>query len=521
MIKSKIIKKGVLADEKEWVKHIESLKTGKKSSKSELKKQIIRAVEERIPKKIFGIFFSGGIDSSLIALICKNAKADFVCYAVGLENASDIEAAKKAAKLLGVELKFKIFTLKEAEAIIKEVTKTIGPDVMKVGVGSVVYAAAMLAKKDKIDVFFSGLGSEELFAGYERHADVKDVNLECWRGLESMYSRDFLRDYYIAKKLKITVLTPFLDSGLIKTAMQIPGEKKISKEYKKVVLREIAEELGLPKEIAWRKKKAAQYGSRFHKALQKLSKKSKCRRISEYLFKFYSPDKMKLGALISSGKDSIYAMYKMMQRNYRISCMITLKSINPDSYMFHTAAIGMAKIQSKAVGIPIIEVGTKGEKEKELEDLKKALEKAKKDYGIKGIVTGALYSTYQRERIERLADSLGLEMFSPLWHMDQEALLREIISSGFKFILTKVAAEGLNKNWLNRVITNKDVDKLAELNRKIGMNVAFEGGEAETLMISGPIFKKSIIIEDAETIMEKDYIGELKIKKDLLFQSHL
>ncbi|MBW2977349.1 hypothetical protein KY331_00740 [Candidatus Woesearchaeota archaeon] len=281
-----------LISEKEWIKHIDSLKTKAKATKAELKKQLITSIKKRIQKKKFGIMFSGGIDSSLIAFICKKAKANFICYAVGIENAADIEAAKKAAKLLKIKLKYKVFSLSEAEKIIKAVTKIVGAGtqtksdsslVMKVGVGSVVYAAAQLAKKDKINVLFSGLGSEELFAGYERHISAKDVNKECWKGLKSMYKRDLLRDIPIATKLKIGILTPFLDSDLIKTAMKISGKQKLNKQYKKVILRKISEELGLPKQIAWRKKKAAQYGSKFDKAIYRLARKKGFKYKKDYL----------------------------------------------------------------------------------------------------------------------------------------------------------------------------------------------------------------------------------------------
>jgi asparagine synthase (glutamine-hydrolysing) len=512
--------KDKLISEKEWIKHINSLKSKGKSTKAELKEKIISAVKKRIPKSKFGIFFSGGIDSSLIALICKQAKADFICYAVGLENAADIEAAKKAAKLIGVKLKFKIFDLKEAEKVIKKVTEIVGPGtqtkrsqsdsslVMKVGVGSVVYAAAELAKKDKINVFFSGLGSEEIFAGYERHISAKDINKECWKGLKDMYQRDILRDYSISEELEINILTPFLDSDLIKTAMQIPGKEKLNKEYKKLILRKVAEELGLPKEIAWRKKKAAQYGSKFDRAILRLARRNKFKYKKEYLMRFFP-----LGALISSGKDSVYAMYKMIKEGYKINCLISIKSTNKDSFMFHTPGIEMVKLQSEAFGIPLLEQETKGEKEVELKDLKKAIERAKKKFGIKGITTGALYSNYQRERIEKIADSLELKVFSPLWHIDQEKEMREIINSGFKFIITKIAAEGLDKSWLGKEITSKDIDKLVKLNKKVGFNIAGEGGEFETLVIDGPIFKKGIQIEETKIKMESKICGELLIKK--------
>ncbi len=500
--------KDKLIPEKEWIKHINNLKSKGKSSKKELKEKLIAAVKKRIPKSRFGIFFSGGVDSSLIALICKQLKADFICYAVGLENAADIEAAKKAAKLIGIKLKFKVFSLKEAEKIIKSTTEIVGPDVMKVGVGSVVYSAAQLAKKDKIKVFFSGLGSEEIFAGYERHVSVKDVNKECWKGLKDMYQRDFLRDYSIANKLKIDILTPFLDSDLIKVAMQVSGKEKLNKDYKKVVLRKISEELGLAKEIAWRKKKAAQYGSKFDRAILRLGRRQKIKYKKDYLMQFFP-----LGTLISSGKDSVYAMYKMIKERYKINCLISIKSINPDSFMFHTPGIELVKLQSEAFGIPLLEQTTKGEKEIELKDLKKVIQNAKKKFGIKGIVTGALYSNYQRERIEKIADSLGLKVFSPLWHMDQEKEMREILDSGFKFIITKIAAEGLDKNWLGKEINSEDIDKLVKLSEKVGFNIAGEGGEFESLMIDGPIFKKRIQIEETKIKMESSICGELLIKK--------
>ena len=57
--------------------------------------------------------------------------------------------------------------------------------------------------------------------------------------------------------------------------MGIPGERKLSTEHRKIILREIAEELGLPKEIAWRPKQAAQYGSGFDKVMEKTSQKNR------------------------------------------------------------------------------------------------------------------------------------------------------------------------------------------------------------------------------------------------------
>jgi asparagine synthase (glutamine-hydrolysing) len=113
--------------------------------------------------------------------------------------------------------------------------------------------------------------------------NAKDVNEECWNGLANViWERDFTRDAAIATKMKFTARVPFLDDEVIKAAMGISGDQKIKGEDKKVILREIAENMGLPKEIAWRKKKAAQYGSGFDKALEHLAKQKKMQK-SEYV----------------------------------------------------------------------------------------------------------------------------------------------------------------------------------------------------------------------------------------------
>src|SRR3990167_7694576 len=102
--------------------------------------------------------------------------------------------------------------------------------------------------------------------------------------------------------------------------------------------------------------------------------------------------KPNLAALVSSGKDSLFALYIMMQKGYPVKCLITLKSANPDSYMFHTPTVDLVKLQAKSIGLPLIVQKTKGEKEKELKDLEIALLMAKKKFKVQGIITGALFS---------------------------------------------------------------------------------------------------------------------------------
>ncbi len=259
----------------EWEHRIDTLRsTTTQSNPEEVTNALISAVKTNTPSTQFGIFLSGGVDSSLLAFIAKSQGAQFTCYCAGLEGAEDPVWADKAARALGLTLKIKTFPLDEMESLFKRTAKLLPtPDVLSVGVGAVIVAAADLAKQDGVTTFLGGLGSEEIFAGYERHAKATDINDECWRGLRGLFVRDLTRDLPLAAALGIDVRCPFLDDGLIITAMGVPGEKKLNASHKKVVLREIAEQLGLPKEFAWRKKTAAQYGSKFDYALEKLAKR--------------------------------------------------------------------------------------------------------------------------------------------------------------------------------------------------------------------------------------------------------
>ena len=280
-----------LMTQQDWKRHIKKLKaeanppmTDKAEIKKQLKKAIKEAIQKRIPKERFGVMLSGGVDSSLIAMVCRQLKAEFICYTVGIKGSKDLTEAKKTAKKLRLKLRWKEFKIEEAEAIIKKAVKiTREANVINAGVAAVEIAAIQLAAKERIRTFLGGLGSEEIFAGYQRHEKAGDINEECWNGLEEMHARDMVRDSKVAKAMKADLIAPFLDTELIKLAMRIPAQYKISGEKKKLILREAAAEMGMPRETAFRKKIAAQYGSGMDKAMEKIAKAKGFGNKSSYL----------------------------------------------------------------------------------------------------------------------------------------------------------------------------------------------------------------------------------------------
>ncbi|MFA5405820.1 MAG: diphthine--ammonia ligase [Candidatus Nanoarchaeia archaeon] len=220
---------------------------------------------------------------------------------------------------------------------------------------------------------------------------------------------------------------------------------------------------------------------------------------------------MKLGILFSGGKDSTLALLKA-RKQHEIACLISVVSRNPDSYMFHVPNIHLTQLQSEALSIPLLTQETKGVKELELADLRKAFIKAKTDYGIEGIVTGAIRSVYQASRVQRLCDELGLWCFNPLWLIDQLELLNETLLNGFKTIISGVAGYPFTKDFLGQIIDEGIISKLKSFQEKFLINPAGEGGELETTVLDCPLFSKQIEILDSDTSFD-NYAGVFNVNK--------
>ena len=217
---------------------------------------------------------------------------------------------------------------------------------------------------------------------------------------------------------------------------------------------------------------------------------------------------MDLAALVSGGKDSIFALYKAQKMGHNIKVLVTMIPKRSDSYMFHFPNIDLTNFISKALEIPLVTGKTSGVKEKELEDLKLLISSLE----IDGVVTGAIQSSYQKKRIEKICKELKLKSLSPLWHQKPIEIMSELLDLKFKVIFVGIFAYGLDQSWLGKEITRKRLKKLVELNKKYQISLVGEGGEYESFVLDAPIFKKSIKIIKSETKLDNDS-GVFEIKE--------
>ncbi len=220
---------------------------------------------------------------------------------------------------------------------------------------------------------------------------------------------------------------------------------------------------------------------------------------------------MDVAVLISGGKDSALALYRVLKTGYTVKYLVTMIPQREDSWLFHYPNIRLTHLFAEAVGIPLVKAETTGVKEEELEDLKNLL----KTLDIRGLVSGAISSQYQKKRIDRVCRELGFRSIAPLWHEDPVKLVEDLIKLGFQVIITGVYAHGFDRTWLGREINRQTLIDLIELNRKYQVSVIGEGGEYETLVLDAPFFRKRIKITSAE-VEWKDYAGNLTVHEATL-----
>ena len=202
---------------------------------------------------------------------------------------------------------------------------------------------------------------------------------------------------------------------------------------------------------------------------------------------------MKLAALFSGGKDSSLALHKVLKRGDEVKFLLNIISENEDSFMFHKQDFGLLEAQVDRLGIEVISIGTKGEKEKELDDLRELIGKVSDK--VEGIVVGGIASSYQGERVKKICDEFGLEFIAPLLNYEPEDLWKELLNEGFEVIMIKIACDGIGKEWLGRVIDAEALDELRVLSEKFQFRMDFEGGEAESCVLNMPEYRERIDIE--------------------------
>jgi diphthine-ammonia ligase len=223
---------------------------------------------------------------------------------------------------------------------------------------------------------------------------------------------------------------------------------------------------------------------------------------------------LNLAVLYSGGKDSNFALYEVVRRGDDVTCLITLRPADEESMLFHYPNVKLTVLQAESLKLPLLAYDISAG-EDELYMMSELVGRAKREYGIEGIVTGGLKSVYQRDRFESVCRLHQIKGINPLWNMNEVVYLRCLMASGFKILITRVAAEGLGPEWLGVELDAARVERLIALATTKGFNASFEGGEGETFVLDMPLFEKQIVVLKSERTWDKG-AGTLNIIKATL-----
>ena len=194
---------------------------------------------------------------------------------------------------------------------------------------------------------------------------------------------------------------------------------------------------------------------------------------------------MRLASLYSGGKDSSFSLYVAEQMGHEIPYLVNVVPEDRASWIFHTPNLNVVPAIAEAMGKELILGRSTGEEDSDMEGLRQALD----GLDIDGIVTGAVWSDYQWDRMNLVCGDLGLRFFAPMWRKDQDYLMEQMIDAGVEAVIVGCYAEGFDESWLGRPLNHETLAELRKLRDKYGISIMGEGGEYESLTLNSPSFR--------------------------------
>ena len=216
----------------------------------------------------FGVLFSGGVDSALLAWELRTGPR-VTLSTVGTPRSPDLSAAAAGAAVLGIPWTPVTVGNPEVLELARQVegeTRGLSPTARSVQV-----AFALAVQRAPVRTLLCGQGVDELFLGYAHYRGLSapDAKRRSEQDLKGVLTDDWPRSQRIARQLGKTVEAPFLNSRFIAAALAVPISLRLPQPVPKSFFRDFARHRGLPESLADRPKRALQFGSGVDRVLRR------------------------------------------------------------------------------------------------------------------------------------------------------------------------------------------------------------------------------------------------------------
>lgn len=202
---------------------------------------------------------------------------------------------------------------------------------------------------------------------------------------------------------------------------------------------------------------------------------------------------MSWAALTSGGKDSLLSCQMAIDSGKDVRYFVTALPGNPDSSRSHSPNPNIVPVIAKAAGTEYTGIVTHGCREEEPVDPDAGF--ARLDIG--GVIAGAVASVYPADRVRAITNRLGLSLFTPLWHMDTEMLVREVAGRmDVRMVVT--AADGIDESFRSTRFDDYLIRHLNQVAATRHINIAGEGGEYERRTPDAPFHSCPVTFATSE-----------------------
>lgn len=226
---------------------------------------LIEAVAKRVRGRAkVAVSFSGGLDSSLIALLASRHTEVVLC-SVFSPGSRDENQVRTAAEALGLDLATVEMDSGGVSRELSALDLPFEPTPMDRALWCIYSASAREAASQGAELIMLGQLADELFGGYMKYAQAAKHDEGA---AAAMMKADviasgavaFVRDEAACARF-CEVRFPYADEKVASFGLALPVKYKVAAGERKVVLRKAASMLGLPEDLVNAPKKAAQYSS--------------------------------------------------------------------------------------------------------------------------------------------------------------------------------------------------------------------------------------------------------------------